>query len=48
MATLTPHFKIKCSLEQGEFVRVAYTNFFEVHVPVKTPHMGEREKTVMK
>ena len=24
MAALTPKFKIKCGLEQGEFVRVAY------------------------
>ena len=27
MAALTPQFKIKCSLEQGEFVRVTYANF---------------------
>ena len=28
----TPHFKIKHGLERGEFMRVAYANFFEASV----------------
>ena len=42
MAALTSQFKIKSFLNRGEFVRVAYANFFEANVPAKHKNTIER------
>ena len=43
MAALTSQFKIKCDLEQREFAKVVYANFFEVGISAKhkMPHVEE-------
>ena len=44
MTTLIPQFKIKYSLKQGEFVKVAYANFFkQIYRPGIKNTMCERK-----